>query len=250
MPTLDLGNFSLVDTLRCQRELRGLGKNAKSMEIAARELVRFFYEETRDPASGDRACALVRFYKTQAFGTLTPALQRFAGNLVGQNPIDEKTKCLVLLATVGDEPAWNSRHESRGHQAIPLLSVEVVKQAPMIAQLINDFGFELSDVVESSSEILRNRAGKSYGVFHVPEAVGSPFIPAQSDFVAPHGVRSVLGFGGLLPAGDLFATIMFSRTHIPTATADRFKTLALDVRSLLFLFRSDEVFADEKERRP
>ena len=45
----------------------------------------------------------------------------------------------------------------------------------------------------------------------MPEAAGSPYIPAQEDFVQPVGIRSVLGFGGMLPGGDIFVVILFSR---------------------------------------
>ena len=50
---------------------------------------------------------------------------------------------------------------------------------------------------------------KTYNVFHVPEAFDNPLIPAQEDFVLPYRIKSVLGFGGLLPSGDIFAVILF-----------------------------------------
>ena len=52
-------------------------------------------------------------------------------------------KCLTLLASTGDEPEWRDRHRSRGHQAIPLPSADIVEQAPMVAQLINQLGVPL-----------------------------------------------------------------------------------------------------------
>ena len=58
-------------------------------------------------------------------------------------------------------------------------------------------------------------------------AEGSPYIPAQDEFVLPYGVRSVLGFGAPLPNGDIFSVILFSKQVIPEATAHLFKPLAL-----------------------
>jgi hypothetical protein len=60
--------------------------------------------------------------------------------------------------------------------------------------------------------------------------------------VERYGIRSVLGFGGSLPTGDLFAIILFSKVAIPEASADRFKTVALDVKSGFFKFK-EAVFA-------
>jgi hypothetical protein len=113
----------------------------------------------------------------------------------------------------------------------------------MIAQLIRQFGIEISDLVSQNPVALPSNDGKTYNVFHVPEALGSPSIPAQKEFVQKHGIRSVLGFGGVLRTGDLFAIIMFSRVSIPAESAQRFRTLALDVKSSFFPFRDDMVFA-------
>src|SRR5262249_11030000 len=84
---------------------------------------------------------------------------------------------------------------------------------------------------------------RTFNVFHVAEAVGSPHIPAQAEFVIPHGVRSVLGFGGMLPSRDLFAVILFSRTPIPRGTAALFRPLALCVQLPLMPFVNGPVFA-------
>jgi hypothetical protein len=151
-------------------------------------------------------------------------------------------KCLTLMATVGETAAWNSRHLSRGHRAIPLPSPEIVEKAPMIAQLIKELGLELSAVLQPSPEVVKELAGKRHGVFHVEDAAGSPYIPAQDEFVARYGIRSVLGFGGMLFTGDLFAVILFSTVHVPGSAADRFKTLALDVKSAFSRFSEANVF--------
>jgi len=38
---------------------------------------------------------------------------------------------------------------------------------------------------------------QTFNVFHIPSALGSPFVPAQ-DFVKQYEVQSVLGCGGRL----------------------------------------------------
>jgi hypothetical protein len=112
----------------------------------------------------------------------------------------------------------------------------------MIAQLIKELGMELSAVLQPSPEVVKELAGKRHGVFHVEDALGSPYIPAQEEFVVRHRIRSVLGFGGMLFTGDLFAVILFSTVHVPASAADRFKTLALDVKSAFSRFNDASVF--------
>ena len=243
MPS-DLTKFGLSEMLRCSTELRRATKDARTMEEAAQRVCRVLYEEL---VTGDnsRACALVRCYKTHPYGKLQPELQSFAKAVLKGHTMGAGIRCLTLLGTAGDEPSWNSRRTSAGHQAIPLPSAEIIEKAPMIAQLIRQFGLELTDVIQPTTDLVRSLAGKTYGVFHVPEAAGSPYIPAQKDFVVKFGIRSVVGFGGSLPSGDLFAVILFSRVPISSETADRFRNLALDVKSGFFPYREADVFGPE-----
>ena len=92
----------------------------------------------------------------------------------------------------------------------------------------------------------RGADARTYDVFHVEQALGSPFIPAQRDFVEPYGIASVVGFGGLLRSGELFSVILFSRATIPARCAARFRTIALDVRSSLFAFDEGRTWRDRE----
>ena len=116
----------------------------------------------------------------------------------------------------------------------------------MIAQLIKEFGFDLTTVLQPQPDVVKELGGKRQGVFHVETALGSPYIPAQKEFVARYDIRSVLGFGGLLPNGDLFAVILFTTVPVPTSVAERFKTLALDLRSSFSKYGEGNIF--EKAR--
>lgn len=228
-----LESFDLAETLRCSNALRRLMRDAVSIEAAARDACRFLYDEL-ETAEGQRACALVRCYKVHDYGLLPEELQRFArAQLGGTAAPGPHLRCLTLMATVGDEPEWNDRRRSKGHQAIPLPTAAVVERAPMIAQLFRAFGVALQAAVKPAPEIIRELGGRSYGVFFVPDAKGSPYIPAQ-DFVEQHGIRTVLGFGGSLLSGDLFAIILFTRARVSEDVADRFRSLALEVKSHLF----------------
>lgn len=250
MPRFDLARFSLHEMLQCKTGLAQAVAGSDSMEDAARAVARYLYDECGSGGAAERACALVRVYKTHSYGQLPPALRKFADTAGQTGPYRPAVKCLTLLATVGDEPAWNSRRSSRGHQAIPLPSAGIIEQAPMIAQLVKQMGLEVEALINPSPNLLRELEGKTFNVFHVPNALNSPFIPAQKDFVLPHRIRSVLGFGGLLRSGDLFAIIMFARENIPRETADRFRGIALDVKALFFPFEAARVFSAEQASGP
>lgn len=240
----DLQSFTVGDMLRCGLAIRRVTKEATSMEDAATAIVGHLYEECADARSGESTCALVRFYKTHPYGELDPGLQEFARKQLGREPRSPAMKCLTLLASMGDRPEWRSRHRSKAHKAIPLASEQMVEQAPMIAQLIKQLGLDVRQVISADPELVPDAKGKTYNVFYVDEALGSPHIPAQDEFVSAYGVRSVIGFGGLLRSGDLFAVIMFTRVSVPPESADRFKSVALDVKSVMFRFQQAEVFAN------
>lgn len=222
-------------------ELRRTMLGAPDTEFAAQRLVRHLYESCRDPSTRQRSCVLVRFYKTLRYAELEPGLQSIAGRLLdpsGNSAPDPELRCLTLLATAGERPEWNDRRQSVSHQTIPLPSARIVEQAPMIAQLIEQMGLTIADVIRPSPEVIRGAKGRTYNVFHVEEARGSPSIPAQDEFVVPFGVRSAVGFGGLL-RDEFFATILFSRVTIPRASAERFRKVALEVKSALFALNDE-----------
>ena len=233
--SVELEQFRNSDAVRFGEAARDAVAGVASMEAAAGIICRRLRDELTD-ASGGRACALVRCYLTQPFEALPPDLQRFAKRALGTvafTPPEPTMRCLTLLATVGDEPAWNDRRQSSSHQAIPLPSPHIVERAPMIAQLIRELGLDIASVVRPGESRGRQRAGGTEGVFHVEEAAGSPFIPAQAGFVDRYAIRSVIGFGGLLPSRELFAIIAFTRTHVAAHTADEFRTVAVAVGSAL-----------------
>jgi len=237
----DISRFGLADMTRCGIDLRKSGFGCASMEEAASRVVRYLYEGLRNPGLEEPACALVRMFVTVPFDALETSQQAFASNILGGPPASPSMKCLTLLATAGDLPDWNSRSTSRGHQALPLPSAEAVSRSPMIAQLIRQLGIEISALLSDTGLVI-DAAQHTFNVFYVGDAKGSGFIPAQQEFVIPHGIRSVLGFGGLLPSGELFATILFSKTHIPREVADLFKTLALNVKVALLPFAATKIF--------
>ena len=212
------------------------------MEEVADRVVRLLHDKLRSP-TGERACALVRTFVTLPYSQLEPEQQAFARKLLPEIEQRPEVKCLTLLATAGEESAWNSRRTSLGHQALPLPSEESIARSPMISQLIRQLNIDVSALLHPNADVMLDQSQHTFNVFHVSNAVDSPVIPAQSEFVKPFGIRSVLGFGGLLLPGELFATILFARTPISRDVAERFKTLALNVKVALLPFTGERVFS-------
>jgi len=226
----ELARFGVTDMMSCRGRLRGLfDEDPGSTSAAAQRVVDFFYNELVDE-HGVPACALVRFFKTERFGALDAGQQEFALTTAGSASLDNDVRCLTLLATTGDEPAWRSPEQSRGHRAIPLTSIDMVEQAPMIAQLIKQLGLSVAKVVRPEAGLILDTEGRKQNVFYVSEALGSPHIVAQEEFVRPYGIASVIGLGGLITTGDMFALILFSKVPISREVADLFGVLGLNLK--------------------
>lgn len=240
----NLSRFGFKDMMDCRSRIRDLfSDDPATLEEAAGRAVEFFHRELVDER-GEPACALVRFFKTHAYRDLPDELQAVVRAAFPDAPAVPELRCLTLVATRGDEPAWNSRRTSRGHQAIPLTSVEMVQQAPMIAQLITQLGLPIANVVRPSRSLLLDQEQTTHNVFSVPHALGSPHIVAQDEFVARYGIQSVLGFGGLLSSGDLFAVILFSKVPITAETADQFKVVGLNLKIAILPSARKTLFMD------
>ena len=238
----DLEDFTFVEMTRVGSDLRKLGAEAESLEEVANRIVQYLYDRFTSKKVRQRACVLVRLFKTHPFGELDEGLRQFATTLLKDTNASPDMKCLTLLATAGEKPAWNSRGASEGHKAIPLPSEKAIQNAPMISQLFSQLGLSLSTLQKPDPLLMLDTEQFSFNVFHVPDALGSPYVPAQKEFVIPYGVKSVVGFGGLLPTGDLFAVILFTRVHVPRESAELFKILALSTKLAMVSVEQAQVF--------
>lgn len=233
-----------------QRKPSHATRHAATMEEAARGVCQVLYDEleARESAGTTRACALVRCFKTHPFGLLEPELQRVAeSRMSGAERPMPATRCMTLLASAGDEPEWRSRHTSQRHRCVPLTR-DTLLRMPMWENLFQQCGLAFPEVgLQSTTAFAErefvDRSHRSYSVFCVEQALGSPSVPNQGDFVVPFRIVSVLGFGGQLRGGDIYAVLLFSRVPVSRQAATQLSALALDVTSTLFRFGDAEVFA-------
>lgn len=232
----DLSTFSLHDMTDCGAALHKIGVGATSREEVGQRMAQYLYANLRDHQTGTECCALVRLFMTQPYGELDADCRRLVQEVLGGVPDSPSAPCLTLMGTAGERPEWNDTKNSRRYRVVPLGSEQFVAQFPMFSQLLKQMGVEVQAILNADHTLLADREERTYNVFHVPAAVGSPFIPVQENFVVPFGVRSVLGFGGLLPSGQLFAVIIFSKVQISRETADLFKAVALSAKLALLPF--------------
>jgi PAS domain S-box-containing protein len=220
----------------CSAVLRRLGEHATSLRDAASQTVNYLFATLGNPETEDRDCILVRCFITMPYCRLDQATQQLARNRLGGIVPHPDLKCFTLVATAGEQPDWNRVEQSHRYRVIPMVNADFVKQFPMFSQLLHQFGLSTLFEVAPQGEWLVDVEEKTYNVFYVPDAVGSPYVPVQGDFVLKYGVKSVLCFGGMLPSHDLFAVILFSRTAVPRRTATLCKSLALSMKASLLAF--------------
>ena len=228
-----LRSFQLRDMTACGAALRQVGTGAQTFDEVADRLVRHLYTSLTMSQTGESACVLIRLFKTTSYQHLAPNLRALADQRLGGTPSAPSMTCLTLSASAGMVPGWNDPTLSSRFRVIPLRTSEDLDKLPMFSQLFRQLGVGLPRLVGSDRSLLLDPCEQDFNVFHVPDAVGSPYVPAQEGFVEKYGVRSVLGFGAPLPDGQLFSIILFSQDVIPESTAQLFKPLALCAQKAL-----------------
>lgn len=239
----DLSHFELSEMTQVGGELRQVGRTAVSFERACQSVSEFFYRNFTDAQSKQPTFALARCYKTHPFGEMPDDLAAFARGVFPDRTPQPTTQCLTLLGTYGDRDEWRSRRTSNGHQAIPLIDEKTVEGLPMVSRLTKALGLDALQIVKPDPTFLLEKDRQGFNVFHVEQAPGSSYIPAQ-DFVREASVRSVVGFGFVTPPTSVFVVILFSRQAIAAHTAALFKTLALSLKLALLPLAAGRVFDD------
>jgi PAS domain S-box-containing protein len=234
-----LRSLQLRDMTACGGTLRRLGAGATTFDDVADRLVRHLYTSFTMAQTGEPACVLIRLFKTTSYDLLSPDLKALAVQRLGGTPAVASMTCLTLAASAGMFPGWNDPAQSSRFRVIPLGTAEDLDKLPMFSQLFQQLGAELPRLVESKQSLLVDPGEHAFNVFHVQEAAGSPYVPAQEAFVLKYGIRSVLGFGAPLPDGQMFSIILFSRDVIPETTAQLFKPLALCAQTALSPFAAN-----------
>lgn len=246
----DVSKFRLQDMTACSAALRQLGTGASSIDIAADRITRYLYATLTTGADEDPACVLVRLFKTHPYDRLSPELQALADARLGDKPANPGMKCLTLLASTGAVEGWNHPAQSSRFRVIPLDGPNTLANLPMFSQLFSQFRIDLPFLEQADSSLLMDQYATGFNAFYIPQALGSPYVPGQAEFVVPFGIQSVFGFGGLLSTGEMFAAIIFARVLVAKDTADLFKALALSTKLALAPFEHNRLILPSTVNAP
>ena len=179
-----------------------------SFEDAANAIVNTLYEEicTLD---GAPLFSLLRIFRYGTLNDLPLSLSTQADPNIRH--------WITLMATVGVESRWCSRHTSRGHQVIPADS----PATPMLSAAFRQIGMEFG---EDGNINVKNYGGVTR-FFHVEDVFNNPYVPDQQGFVLPYGICSAVGIGSGFVNQSAYFMIGFSRETITAEEAEKFALL-------------------------
>ncbi len=238
--------LSLADLSECIYEIANSAQEkTRTLDDVAQHILKVVNKTLLCDESGTSSAALLRMFMTIPYGKLDDQARAHVDSRFAGKPLQEDTKFLTLKGSIGDKPEWCEPALSKGHQAIPLFGAEGVKEIPMMARLLSQLGLEVQQVLEPDALLAIELADKEFNGFHVEDAVGSQYIPAQDSFVVPAGVKSVVGFGSMLPTGHLCIVIVFSKSRISRETADMFRSIALGVSVAILPCLKESILTEE-----
>jgi hypothetical protein len=201
-----------------------------SFEEAAIVCVKAIYDEFRQP-NGQHTFALVRIYRLCRFDELLPELQAIA--------TPDVPYWMALMGTVGNEPTWCDRRTSQGHKAIRAVG----DRSPMLTAAFEQIGLNkiITERAVDTNSLQMQETTLFTSYFHVPHALGSPFIPAQHEFVEPYHIQSVVGVGSAFLSNSIHLTLCFADTFLDEDSARKFSELSTYISTLLAIYDGNGV---------
>ncbi|HZL28731.1 MAG TPA: ATP-binding protein [Acidobacteriaceae bacterium] len=246
-----MARLRFADAVTLGQQLRRCNERSSREDHAAQCVVEYLYDALSGPAPDSPDCALMRCFQTHPYADLPAELQAAARRLLDGGEPAPGLRCLALLGSRGVEARWDQRETSINHRAIPLPGIAAVQGMPMVVRLLEQMGLEAEDIVGPKTKLLMDAShDRTFGVFYVETAPGSEHIPNQQTFIEHYGIRSVVGMGGMLPSGEIFAVVLFARVVISPEVASLFRTLALSVKLAFLPFAPNQVFSAPMDVTP
>jgi hypothetical protein len=217
-------NLSQTNETEIQRYARELFKTYQQQDLTFETLSQKLMHNVYDDfcnEQGQRIFILTRIFRLCKYLELPPEAHSEIDSSSGKF-------WLALCGTVGDEPAWNNRHQSQGHRIIPGGAF----QTPMLKAVFEQMALEKT-LQEGESGIKLEDYNIAERFFHVETAPGSPYIVAQEDFVNRYGVHSVIGIGSPFISGSFYFALFFARATITRPQAELFARITPFISTLL-----------------
>jgi hypothetical protein len=199
-------------------------KKHASFESAAQNLVEELFH-TFTQSNGDPMFALVRLYRLCKYEELNADVQALVD--------PARQRWMVLMGTYGVEAAWCDRRQSQGHKALNLGA----DQSPMVSAAVYQLGMDVGVKLPPPPHNLAiPEVSLMTRYFHIEQAAGSQYVPAQTPFVVPYDIESVVGIGSNFMSSAAYLLLGFSRVHLPKDDANKFAQLAPFVSTLMALY--------------
>jgi anti-sigma regulatory factor (Ser/Thr protein kinase) len=195
---------------------------------------------------GSSDIVLAQVFQTAAWDALPPDVQQ---QVISQSPAGTSApeRCLVLLGTDGDLPVWTDRRTPGDAAAIALTRREALTTPPLIPALAGTLGVTVDAFLPDSEPELLDDLSQSVEAFFVPEVTPGRHGPGDG-FVADHGVCSLIGFGAILPDGNAFTVMMYTKKPVSSHVAGMFRTVAVAAKLALLEALEKPLFNGQQDR--
>jgi serine phosphatase RsbU (regulator of sigma subunit) len=242
-PPPELPAWGLSDVVTYSTGVRNATLGATTMEEAAAQMVRYLRRAFRT-TGGRSAFVLGRFLNTAPWEDLPDDLRKVVQPPDGREPAGVRS--IVLLASDGEEPQWCDRLRSPGLQPTLLESADTVTANPLLATLVGEIGVDVTTFITGDPGS-HGEGPSDFGTFHIEDATDGDRLPLQP-FVATQEIRSVVGFGGLQPTGNVFAVVLYSRVPIDAEAAEMLRIIGMSVKLALLPYVTEPMFAGGRLR--
>lgn len=244
----DPSALTLREATQCASRIIRFGTRAATVETVSQLLSEYLYDHFRVPETAAPALLLSRVFVTRPLDTLEPRLKIMAEGMAGTHELSRRARCFVLMGSCGQFHVWCHPRLSTRFGCVPLEGPDFHIRMPIFSHLLDQLEIGSFSAQQHDGAFLLSDSDldRAFSVFHIEEALGHPFIPAQAECVQQYEVKSVIGFGGRLPSGEAFAAVLFSAVHIPPAAANHFRVIALS--AYLAFLNSDLAFIEEHLR--
>ena len=243
---LSLESCALAKACWCLARVRQLISDSDSLPAFLQAISTLLQQSFVNELTDTPEVVLARCFMSRPFASLSIEDQMLVRTKYGSDEILPTSPVLVLEGSAGVVEGWNAPKQSSRYRVVPLNVPEFASRFPMFAEVLRQLQFVVAG--ESVGALDIESFGSSTQVFSVNGAVGSPFIPAQDEFVVPFGIRAAVGCGGVFGEGQCFVLLLFTRVAISERAMELLRLIALSIRLGCEVWSSSGVSDVESER--
>lgn len=243
--TIHPSTITLRAAAQCAFRIMRAGVDGIPEEAIAQALAEYFYDHFRVIDTSGPALLFARVSLTEALCRLAPALQ--ARLRERHRGIDEQTQCCVLSGSCGQYGEWCRVTTPTMDHCMVVDDAAFRSVRPVVAEVLRGLDGNLTQVGRWEGAGLLEDLDRAVHVVHIEEAMGHPLLQGQAEFVAHHGVRSMIGLGGRLPSGRSVCVELVLSVPVGPERLSHYRVLALSV--YLAFLRADLMTIAEHTQR-